>query len=133
MRALAGELGIGDRVTFTGAVSDAELVEEYARARVFVSASEHEGFGISAVEAMAAGCVPVLSDIAAFRRLVTPGENGVLVDFADAERAGEAMAALEGADVERMGGAAAASVEQFSWERTMPRWVELYREVTKSH
>jgi alpha-1,3-mannosyltransferase len=132
-RGRGGVLGIGDRVTFTGAVSDVELVGEYARARVFVSASEHEGFGISAVEAMAAGCVPVLSDIAAFRRLVTPADNGVLVDFADAERAGEAMAALEGADLARMGGAAAATVEKFSWERTMPRWLELYLEVTRSH
>jgi len=125
-------LGIGDRVTFTGAVSDAELIDEYARARVFVSASEHEGFGISAVEAMAAGCVPVLSDIPAFRRLITAGENGVLVDFADAGRAGEVMAGIEGEDLVSMGGAAAASVEQFSWERTVPRWVELYREVTRN-
>jgi alpha-1,3-mannosyltransferase len=105
------------------------LIEEYARARVFVSASEHEGFGISAVEAMAAGCVPVLSDIPAFRRLVTNGANGVLVDFADAGRAGEVLAGIHGADLPRMGLAAAASVGQFSWERTMPRWMELYRAV----
>jgi alpha-1,3-mannosyltransferase len=122
-------LGIGDRVTFVGPVSDADLIAEYARARVFVSASEHEGFGISAVEAMAAGCVPVLSDIAAFRRLVTPGANGVIVDFTDAEPAGAALAVLEDEDLSRMGGAAAASVEPFSWERTMPRWVELYATV----
>jgi alpha-1,3-mannosyltransferase len=127
LRSLAGELGIGDRVTFVGAVSDPELVEEYARAQVFVSASEHEGFGISAVEAMAAGCVPVLSDIAAFRRLVTPGGNGVLVDFADASGAGAALASLAEADLGAWGRAAAASVERFGWERTMPRWVELYR------
>jgi alpha-1,3-mannosyltransferase len=130
LRLLATELGIADRVTSVGAVNDAALIDEYARARCFVSASEHEGFGISAVEAMAAGCVPVLSDIAAFRRLVTPGVNGLLVDFADASRAATALTSLRDADLPAWGRAAAASVEGFSWERTMPRWVELYRQVT---
>jgi alpha-1,3-mannosyltransferase len=132
LRTLAAELGIADRVTFAGAVDDAALVDEYARASFFVSASEHEGFGISAVEAMAAGCVPVLSDIAAFRRLVTPGVNGLLVDFADAPRTAAAMASLAAADLQAWGQAAMASVEAFSWERAMPKWVELYRQITGS-
>jgi alpha-1,3-mannosyltransferase len=131
LRSLVGELGIAERVTFTGSVTDAELIDEYARAQVFVSASEHEGFGISAVEAMAAGCVPVLSDIPAFRRLVKPGENGLLVDFADATRAAATLASLAGTDLGVLSRAAAASVETFSWERTMPKWLELYRDVTR--
>jgi alpha-1,3-mannosyltransferase len=129
LRGLAEELGIDESVTFTGAVSDAELVAEYERARCFVSASEHEGFGISAVEAMAAGCVPVLSDIPAFRRLVVPRESGLLADFADADRAGRTLAGLAGMDLVALGRAAAVKAAEFSWERTMPRWLELYAQL----
>jgi glycosyltransferase involved in cell wall biosynthesis len=48
----------------TGPVSDAELVAFYRRADVFVSASEHEGFGVPLVEAMAFG-VPIVTQASA--------------------------------------------------------------------
>ncbi|MBL8954964.1 MAG: glycosyltransferase family 4 protein [Myxococcaceae bacterium] len=51
-------------VTFAGAVSHAELVAAYRAADVFVSMSEHEGFGVPLVEAMACD-VPVLAFAAA--------------------------------------------------------------------
>jgi glycosyltransferase involved in cell wall biosynthesis len=51
-------------VTFAGAVSHAELVAAYRSADVFVSMSEHEGFGVPLVEAMACE-VPVLAFAAA--------------------------------------------------------------------
>lgn len=47
-------------VTFLGRVSHAQLVAAYRSADVFVSMSEHEGFGVPLVEAMAAD-VPVLA------------------------------------------------------------------------
>ena len=47
-------------VELTGLVSDAELARRYSEADLFVSASQHEGFGVPLVEAMAHG-VPVLA------------------------------------------------------------------------
>ncbi len=60
LRRLATELGLADAVEFTGALSDADLAERYRRASVFVCASDHEGFCIPLVEAMAFG-VPVVA------------------------------------------------------------------------
>ena len=61
IRALIAHYGLRtDRVVFTGAVSDEELVIYYQQADVYISLSEHEGFCVPLVEAMAAD-VPVLA------------------------------------------------------------------------
>jgi glycosyltransferase involved in cell wall biosynthesis len=49
-----------DGVTFTGTLTHAELVAAYRAADVYVSMSEHEGFGVPLVEAMASD-TPVLA------------------------------------------------------------------------
>ncbi len=56
----AERLGIADRVVLLGKVSDRQLAAAYAGASVFVSMSEHEGFGVPLLEAMAAN-VPVVA------------------------------------------------------------------------
>ena len=56
----AERLRIGDRVMFRGKVSDRELRTVFARAGVYVSLSDHEGFGVPLLEAMAAR-VPVVA------------------------------------------------------------------------
>jgi glycosyltransferase involved in cell wall biosynthesis len=60
VEATAGRLGVSDRVVFTGKVSDRGLLAAFAGAGVFVSLSEHEGFGVPILEAMAAR-VPVVA------------------------------------------------------------------------
>ncbi|MEW6433572.1 MAG: glycosyltransferase family 4 protein [Myxococcota bacterium] len=75
LRAQAAALG---QVTFLGRVTHAELVAAYRAADLFVSMSEHEGFGVPLVEAMAAD-VPVL----AFGAAAVPetmGGAGVVFD-----------------------------------------------------
>ncbi len=64
LRDFAVELGVGDAVRFVGSVSSAELAGWYRRADVFVCLSEHEGFCVPLVEAMAWG-VPVVAAAAA--------------------------------------------------------------------
>ncbi len=65
IRALIARYGLRrDRVVFTGAVSDEELAIYYQQADAYISLSEHEGFCVPLVEAMAAD-VPVLAYAAA--------------------------------------------------------------------
>ncbi|MBS1663176.1 MAG: glycosyltransferase [Bacteroidetes bacterium] len=54
------ELGLAGKVTLTGKVSDNELYSYYRASDIYISMSEHEGFGIPLVEAMTFG-IPVLA------------------------------------------------------------------------
>jgi L-malate glycosyltransferase len=61
VRALVSEYQMpADRFLFTGPVPEEDLATYYSRARVYISLSEHEGFCVPLIEAMAAD-VPVLA------------------------------------------------------------------------
>ncbi len=93
VRALIDELRIlPDRVWFTGPVPDADLAAFYRWADVYVSLSEHEGFCVPLIEAMAAD-VPVLA-YAAGAVPETLGGAGVLFSPKDLEFAAEMLATL---------------------------------------
>jgi len=61
LRRLASELGVAERVVFTGYVNDADLCALYSAARVCVCPSFYEGFGFTVLEAMACGAPVVCS------------------------------------------------------------------------
>jgi len=81
-----------DRFWFTGAVPDDDLAAFYRWADVYVSLSEHEGFCVPLVEAMAAD-VPVLA-YAAGAVPETLGGAGVLFEPKDLELAAEMLGML---------------------------------------
>jgi glycosyltransferase involved in cell wall biosynthesis len=81
-----------DRFWFTGPVPDEDLAAFYRWADVYVSLSEHEGFCVPLVEAMAAD-VPVLA-YAAGAVPETLGGSGVLFSPKDLELAAETMGML---------------------------------------
>jgi glycosyltransferase involved in cell wall biosynthesis len=93
IRALMAEYRLlNDRFVFTGPVPDAELAVYYRQAAVYISLSEHEGFCVPLIEAMAAD-VPVLAYAAA---AVPDTLGGAGVQFApkDLEYAAELLGAL---------------------------------------
>lgn len=81
-----------ERFLFTGAVSDWELAAYYRTASVYISMSEHEGFCVPLLEAMAAG-VPVLA-YASSAVPDTLGGAGVAFAPKDMEHAAELLGQL---------------------------------------
>jgi glycosyltransferase involved in cell wall biosynthesis len=67
LRRRATELGLTDRVLFTGRLSTAETFRWYRAAEVVVSLSRREGFGLTLAEGLAAGAAVVASDIGPHR------------------------------------------------------------------
>jgi glycosyltransferase involved in cell wall biosynthesis len=77
-RTLAATLGVSDAVRFMGSVSEAELGRAYAEADLFLCLSDHEGFCVPLLEAMAAGLPIVAYGSSAIPE--TLGGAGLLLD-----------------------------------------------------
>jgi glycosyltransferase involved in cell wall biosynthesis len=79
----AAELGVAGRLSFSGALKpdSPELMAEYRRADMFILPSRHEPFGITALEAWAAGLPVIASDIGGLGRLCA-AHPGAAVTFA---------------------------------------------------
>jgi glycosyltransferase involved in cell wall biosynthesis len=92
MRRLARDLGLDGRITFTGALDDRQLEQEYRQADLFVSPTRFEGYGMVAAEALAHGLPIVATRTGAMPELISP-QAGTLVYPDDPE---VLRAALEG-------------------------------------
>jgi glycosyltransferase involved in cell wall biosynthesis len=74
------ELGAGDWISLVGRVDSATLIDLYRQAWVLVSASRHEGWGMTITEAAACRTPAVATRIAGHSDAVIDGTTGVLVD-----------------------------------------------------
>jgi glycosyltransferase involved in cell wall biosynthesis len=83
LQRFAKNLGLTDSVTFTGHVTQQEMVTYYKTADLFVSMSEHEGFGKPLIESMYLD-LPVLA-YASTAVPLTLGGAGVLFNDKDFE------------------------------------------------
>ena len=61
--------------------SDDDLLELMADSRYFISASEYEGFGLSALEAMAAGSTPIADTIPSFVKMINDQSEWIPLRF----------------------------------------------------
>ena len=64
---------------FVGRLSAAAQAEFYDRARWYLSLPTSDSVSVSVLEAMAHGCIPLLSDLPANHELVRSGDNGLVV------------------------------------------------------
>lgn len=73
------------KVSFTGALSSQAVAAHLARSDIYISSSLSDGNSVSLMEAMASGCFPVVSDIAANRAIIDHGNNGMLFAPGDSD------------------------------------------------
>ena len=79
LQAQAVALGLGERIDFVGRLDAAAQAAFYARARWYLSVPRSDSVSVSVLEAMAHGCIPLLSDLPANRELVRDGANGLIL------------------------------------------------------
>lgn len=84
----------GGNVELLGRVDDEELYKLYAKARGFIALAREEDFGITPVEAMAAGTPVIAFNGGGFRESVIDGVTGILIDDTDEETIGKAVIKL---------------------------------------
>ncbi len=86
------ESGIQDRIHFLGYVSDEQLFALYHRAAMYLHPSLFEGFGLTVLEAMAAGCPVITSNV--FSLPEVAGDAALLVDPVNVSKIAEAIESL---------------------------------------
>lgn len=129
----AARLGVADRVQFLGRVDPDERVAALIKgARCVLVASEQEGFGLTVIEAMAAGTAPIVvrAEHSAAAELVTHNHDGYVVDAAPREIA----AALEEIAGDRnlrrrLGRNALKTARRYDWDAVALQMEQVFAEV----
>jgi len=129
----AGELGIIDRVEFTGRVESDRIPDLMNRATLVVMPSRWEGLPLVAIQAAWMGRPVVATDVGGMPEIVIPGRTGCFVPVEDSVSLAGAIAELLGDPdrVRRYGRAAREhAADEFSLEHHLEQYRELYRRLT---
>lgn len=128
LQRLAAELGVENRIEWTGAVEQTDLPAYYGAADVTVVPSTYESFGLVALESMACGTPVVAAKVGGLVATVQDGQSGFLVDSRDPADYAQRIAQLL-ADRELRQKFSAHAIEraaQFGWRRVAAQLLELY-------
>ncbi|CAN5376530.1 hypothetical protein BH09ACT6_BH09ACT6_18290 [soil metagenome] len=123
-------LGVGDRVNFTGYVTEDELRAAYTRATVFGMPSIAELQSIATMEAMASGLPIVAANAMALPHLVKDGKNGFLFEPGDAQQLADKLEFLLRLPQEQLDEFKRASlkfIQAHDLQRTIVTFERLYR------
>ena len=128
-KSLVSDLSLTDRVEFAGWLCSTEIQNLTARSSLGIFPSRVESFGLSVVEAMAAGLPVIAASGGAVPENIEQGVTGTLVPVNDADALARAIIfILENVkDAESMARAAKMGVQQkFSWDKAANKMIDLY-------
>jgi glycosyltransferase involved in cell wall biosynthesis len=126
------ELGISDRVIFTGYISDKELVVLLNLSTVLVLPSFMEGFGLPAIEAASCGCPVIATSASPLPSLL--GEGGLYVDPSKPDELESALIRIIKSESLRhqMRKAGLAASRRLTWDAAAQRMMSLIQKVVAS-
>lgn len=123
--------GLGNRIRFVGQVNDEEKNVLLACADLYVSTSQHEGFGLVFLEGMAAGLPVVCYNHGGQTDFINDGSNGYLVELDDKQTFQERIRLLENDRtlLSRLSAGSLETVEQYFIDRCAERYEALFESV----
>ncbi len=127
-RQQAAELGISHKVKFLGKTTEVERL--LCISDLFILPSEKESFGLSALEAMAAGVPVISSNTGGIPEVNIDGVTGFTADVADVETMGKKAIELLSDPVlyDQLSKQAKQQAEKFSIHIIGPKYLEIYEE-----
>lgn len=129
LMSLVKQLQLGDAVEFVGWQQLDGNLDWYQRSEYWISIPVSDATAISLLEAMACGCVPVLSDLPANREWITNHENGFLISDVDADFLSEII----GKDLSELKQKNAVLIEKHARKNTnSEKFHLLYRQLLKA-
>ncbi|MGO6673427.1 glycosyltransferase family 4 protein [Rhizobium leguminosarum] len=126
---------LSGRVTLHVSPENDTIRRIIAEASILASASEYEGFGLVALEAMSAGLLPVLNANDAFATLAARHPVLMLADFTNPESAATAIEAAHQALLRQPDAVRAELLDAargYSWDIVAGRYIDLYRSLDVS-
>lgn len=131
---LVDALGLSGRVRFHG--HDPHARERFAEASFTLMTSQSEGQGVTLLESMAAGCIPIAYDIRyGPASIITHGVDGFLVPAGDVEALTGALIhvmTLDTATLQTMRHAAVERVNEYRPEVITRQWAKLLRNAVET-
>ncbi|MBE9532153.1 MAG: glycosyltransferase family 4 protein [Proteobacteria bacterium] len=125
------ELGLGDRVIFTGLLVDDEKSSAYMDADVLVYPAIHEIFGLVPFEALMCGTVPIVTDDCGCGEIIGSEGIGYLVKYEDAKglakKIDEVLDDYSGAE-QKVAKGQSFIRERLSWKRVVKEYESVYEE-----
>jgi glycosyltransferase involved in cell wall biosynthesis len=125
---LVERLGLERFVIMTGRVSEVDKIALFQGADLYVTPSMHEGFGLTALEAMACGIPTITANASSFPEIV--GDAGLLAELdADSMAASMELVLSNAALATELRSKGLARAAEFSWQRTAKQTLDVYHEV----
>lgn len=129
LRTIARAEGLNERLEIHVGASDDALRTLIGRSSYIASASRYEGFGLSIVEGMSAGLVPLLRPIPPFQKLVEQSGCGLLINTDDANSAAQKVKQFYSNASPHERATAITAAAKYSWTGVAERFAAEYRSV----
>ena len=126
-RVLADEMGVLDKVTFTGMLPKTEWIELSQNYDIFINTTNLESFGVSVIEAAACGLPIVTTNVGELIYLYKDGEDALLVEKDDAHNMVKKITSIIEDKIlaENLSKQARKKAEGFEWETVKLQWDNL--------
>lgn len=132
MQITIARTGMADYVHLLGHVADDDLPALYSDARMLLTPSLYEGFGLPVLEAMACGAPVITSNISSLPEVA--GDAALLVDPSDVEEISAAMQAVEtdASMREQLVQKGYRQAAAFTWQRSAAQLLSVYKRLLES-
>ncbi len=124
---------LSNHVTMIGQVPhDTILPAYYRNSDLFILASRYEPFGLTTMEAMACGTIPIVSSVAGSREIIVDGLNGFIVDTHDRRALAKTITTVltdTKLNKKVAGNAAFTIKEHHSWDKTVEKFLAVYKKL----
>lgn len=128
---LARQLGIAEKTTFFGFVSDEKKLELLSKAICMVNPSMKEGWGITNIEANACGTPVISANSPGLRDSVSNGESGLLYEYGNVEELAEKLRMIltDAVLSQKLRQGAISWAKKFNWENSAMLMIERCKDV----